>query len=486
MPKEWSGRQVYGVGELVALLAGELEAAFPDVWVEGEISGFRRAPSGHCYFSLKDSRAVLKAALFRSHAARMPFQPENGMAVLVRGKLSVFEASGDLQLYATVVEPAGLGALQMALEQAKRRLAAEGLTDPARRRPIPPFPRRVGVVTSLGGAALKDVLSVLRRRSAGFDLVVAPALVQGAGCPASVQSALDRLARVPGIDVVLLTRGGGSPEDLWGFNDEGLARRVAAHPVPVISAVGHEVDTVLTDLTADLRAATPSAAAELLTARVEEAKALAKASRRALERLALNRVGALRDRVSRGRPGRLRALYAGRLERMEEARDRLEERARKAQALRFEREARRLFLCRRALSADELRRWLGVLSERLVRGRRRMRSTASAALTFRRDRFSGLARLLDSLSPLRVLARGYSAAFDSGGRPVSDAAVLSPGDRLEVLFGRGAAACGVLMTRDGDPGELLGLGPRVDGPGLPAVESGPEEADRGREKEGRP
>lgn len=486
MPKEWSGRQVYTVGELVALLAGELESAFPDVWVEGEVSGFRRAPSGHCYFALKDSRAVLKVALFRAHAARLPFQPENGMAVLARGKLSVFEASGDLQLYATVLEPSGLGALQMALEQAKRRLAAEGLTDPARHRPIPPFPRRVGVVTSLAGAALRDVLSVLRRRSAGFDLVVAPALVQGAECPASVKSALGRLARVPGIDVVLLTRGGGSPEDLWGFNDEGLARFVAAFPVPVISAIGHEVDTVLTDLTADLRAATPSAAAELLTARVEEARTLARSSRRALGRLLSHRLGSLKERLSGGRPGRLRALLESRLERAEEARDRLEERAGGAMRRRLDREAGRLLVCRRALSPEELRRWLRALSDRLEGGRLRLRAAGEGALASRRDRAASLARLLDSLSPLRVLGRGYSAAFDSGGRPVSDASVLSPGDRLEVLFGRGAAACGVLMTRDGDPRALLGLGPRVDGPGPTAVESGPEEAERGREEKGRP
>lgn len=477
---------MYTVGELVALLAGELESAFPDVWVEGEISGFRRAPSGHCYFALKDSRAVLKVALFRSHAGRVPFQPENGMAVLARGKLSVFEASGDLQLYATVLEPSGLGALQMALEQAKRRLADEGLTDPARRRPIPPFPRRVGVVTSLGGAALRDVLSVLRRRSAGFDLVVAPALVQGAECPASVKAALSRLARVPGIDVVLLTRGGGSPEDLWGFNDEGLARLVAAYPVPIISAVGHEVDTVLTDLTADLRAATPSAAAELLTARVEEARALARNSRRALERLLSHRFGSLRERLHRGRPGRLRTLLAGRLERVEEARDRLEERAGRAMERRLDRDAGRLLSCRRALSPEELKRWLLVLSQRLEGGRIRIRAAGAGTVASRRDRAASLARLLESLSPLRVLGRGYAAAFDAGGRPVSDASALSPGDRLEVLFGRGAAACGVLMTRDGNPGTLLGLGPHVDGPCPSAVESGPEEAERGREEKGRP
>ena len=479
MPRELEGRRIFAVGELVGLLASELEAAFPDVWVEGEVSGFRKAASGHCYFSLKDDRAVLKVVLFRTHAQRLSFLPENGAVILARGKLSVFEGSGDLQLYATFLEPFGLGALQMALEQAKKRLMAEGLTDPARKRPIPPFPRRVGVVTSLEGAALRDLLSILRRRGALFDVVVSPALVQGATSAESLRRALRRLKGIPGVDVVLLTRGGGSLEDLWGFNDEALAREVAAFPVPVVSAVGHEVDTVLTDLTADLRAPTPSAAAELLTARVEEARLRVADARRRIPRLLEARLRALAGRLEACRPERLGNLLAGRLERAEQRRDFCEERLKRAAQERLRGAEQRLALALRAIAPDAVRRWLDGLSGRLGGARERLRTALLRRLQREEARLAAALRLLDALSPLKVLGRGYAAALDRTGRPVSDAAVLSPGDRLEVLLARGAALCTVTMTRPGSPASLLGL---VDAGGEEAVQSAPVEDSRGREE----
>lgn len=480
MPRELEGRRIYAVGELVGLLASELEAAFPDVWVEGEVSGFRRAASGHCYFSLKDQRAVLKVVLFRTHAQRLAFLPENGAVILARGKLSVFEGSGDLQLYATFLEPFGLGALQMALEQAKRRLMAEGLTDPSRKRPIPPFPRRVGVVTSLEGAALRDLLSILKRRGALFDVVVSPALVQGASSAESLRRALARLRAVPGVDVVLLTRGGGSLEDLWGFNDEALARDVAAFPVPVVSAVGHEVDTVLCDLTADLRAPTPSAAAELLTARLEEARLRTADARRRIPRLLSASLRSLAGRVEACRPERLGALLAGRLERAEQRRDFSEERLKRAILERLRREERRLSAAFQAIAPDAVRRWLEGLAARLRSNRERLRAAFPRRLRREEERLAAALRLLDALSPLKVLGRGYAAALDPKGKPVTDAAVLSPGDRLEVLLARGAALCTVSMTRPGSPAALLGL---VDAGGSVAVQSAPVEDPRGREEE---
>lgn len=480
MPRELEGRRIFTVGELMGLLASELEAAFPDVWVEGEVSGFRKAASGHGYFSLKDDRAVLKVVLFRTHFQRLAFLPENGAVILARGKLSVFEGSGDLQLYATFLEPFGLGALQMALEQAKKRLMEEGLTDPARKRPIPPFPRRVGVVTSLEGAALRDVLSILKQRGALFDVVVSPALVQGASCAQSLRLALARLRGVPGVDVVLLTRGGGSLEDLWGFNDEALAREVAAFPVPVVSAVGHEVDTVLTDLTADLRAPTPSAAAERLTARIEEARLRVADARRRIPLLVRARLRALAGRLETCRPERLGGLLASRLARAEQRRDFCEDRLRRAALERLRGAELRLALALKAIAPDAVRRWLDGLAGRLQAVRHRLREALPRRLEREGERMAAALRLLDALSPLKVLGRGYAAALDVRGRPVSDAKVLSPGDRLEVLLARGAALCTVAMTRSGSPAALLGL---VDPDGAPAVQSAPVEESSGREKE---
>jgi exodeoxyribonuclease VII large subunit len=446
MPKELAGRSVYSISEIVAILASELEMAFPDVWVEGEVSGFRRAASGHCYFTLKDSRAALKAVLFRTHALRVPFQIENGMAVLARGKLSLYEASGDLQLYATAIEPAGLGALQMAFEQAKRRLVEEGLTDPARKRPVPPFPRRVGVVTSLEGAALRDVLSVLRRRKARFDVVVSPALVQGASAPASLRSALRRLRGVPGIDVVLLTRGGGSMEDLFGFNDEALARDVADFPVPVISAVGHEVDTVLTDFTADLRAPTPSVAAELLTQQGALAEASVRDAARRLRHLAASRLLQARERLERSGAERLGLLILRRVEELQQRCDRATEAASMAQAGRLSRLKARLDLCSRALSPEGLRRWLQALHARLASSIAAVCERMEGRLRARKQGLGALVRLLHSISPLQTLARGYAAAFAPSGRPVTSARLLAPGDPLSLAFSDGGADVTVTST----------------------------------------
>ena len=476
MTKEWAGRPVFAVSELVRLLSSELEAAFPDVWVEGEVTGFKRAASGHCYFNLKDDRASLKVVLFRTHALRLGFEPENGRIVLARGRLSVYEAAGDLQLYATVLEPAGLGALQMALEQAKKRLMEEGLTDPARKRPIPPFPRRVAVVTSLEGAALRDVLSVLRRRRATFRVLVVPALVQGALAPASLSAALHRAERAADVDAVLLTRGGGSMEDLWAFNDEALARAVAACPVPVVSAVGHEVDTVLTDLTADLRAPTPSVAAELLTATTREARMKAEEAGRRLARQIQSRLFLAKERLDRARPERLGGLAGRRIQGIQEGADRAADAAGRAMASRLQDDVQRLAYCQRALTPDAVRRWVKGLSERAAAAQTRLAAAGKAPLLRAEDNFAGFVRLLHSLSPLGVLARGYTATFAAGGRPVTSASQAPPGAELSLAFSDGGVDCVVTAA----PASHLPSALRpVDGKTPGAVQSGVEEAGRG-------
>jgi len=481
MPKEWRGKPVYQVNEIVRLLSSELEQAFGDIWVEGEVSGFKRAASGHCYFSLKDESSALKSVMFRTYAARLPFEPENGMTVLARGKLSLYEASGDLQLYVTFMEPSGVGAMQMAFEQAKRRLMEEGLTDPGRKRPIPPFPRRVGVVTSVTGAALRDVLSVLRRRNAGFDVVISPALVQGASAPASLKAALAKLARVPGIEVILMTRGGGSMEDLWAFNDEGLARLVAASPVPVISAVGHEVDTVLTDLSCDLRAPTPSVAAELLTARVDAALESGRDAGRRIVRLMTGRLALLEERLGACHPERLGLFVLKRFERAQEACDRFSETAGRVLAARITADVHRVALCRRALSPEGLQRWLSALDMRLDSARQGLEGAMRSGLDRSRSSFEGLVRLLHSLSPLAVIGRGYAAAFDQRGRLVQNARDLGVGDEFSLALKEGGVECSVLSRTPRHVPAALGedAGDRVDERGEKTLESGFEEADRG-------
>lgn len=258
-------RQILSPSALLGQARNLLETSLGVVWLEGEISNFSRAPSGHLYFALKDASAQLRCALFRRDAVRLRLQPADGMQVLARGKISIYEARGDLQLIVEHLEAAGLGRLQRELSELKAKLAAEGLLDPARKRPIPRCPRHLAIISSPTAAALQDVLAVLRRRWPLLRVTLYPSRVQGEGAAAELRSALERAVASGQHDLLLLTRGGGSIEDLWAFNDERLARAIAASPVPVISAVGHETDTTLSDMVADLRAATPTAAAELLS-----------------------------------------------------------------------------------------------------------------------------------------------------------------------------------------------------------------------------
>ena len=266
-------RQVYSVSELTQRLKGLLETQFPDVWVAGEISNLRPATSGHLYFTLKDSNAQLRAVCFRSQARYLKFKPRDGVSVIARGRLSVYEARGEYQLLVELLEPAGLGALQLAFEQLKAKLAAEGLFDTARKKPLPVLPRTVGIVTSPSGAVIRDILRVLRRRYRNMNALLYPVRVQGEGAAQEIVQAIEHLNRRGGVDVMILARGGGSLEDLWAFNEEDVARAIAASRIPIISGVGHESDFTIADFVADLRAPTPSAAAELVVHRKQDFQA---------------------------------------------------------------------------------------------------------------------------------------------------------------------------------------------------------------------
>src|SRR5262245_57844465 len=287
-----AARHVLSVTELTIKIRDRLEHDFFELWVEGELSNCRVWNTGHLFFTLKDSASQIRGFMFRSTLQYLKFKPADGLRVVARGKISVYEPKGEYQLVCGHLEPQGLGALQLAFDQLKRRLQAEGLFDAARKRPLPALPRKIGIVTSLDGAAIRDIIKVLGRRYPNAHLVIRPARVQGEGAAAEIARGIKDIVKVAGIDVVIVGRGGGSVEDLWAFNDEGVARAIAASPVPIISAVGHEVDITIADFAADVRAPTPSAAAEIVVARKEDFCAH-------IERLGERLTGAVKGSISR-------------------------------------------------------------------------------------------------------------------------------------------------------------------------------------------
>ena len=433
--------------EIRALLEGELGERL----VEGEISNCRVWNTGHLYFTLKDDGSQIRAVMFRSSVQRLRFKPEDGLHVVVRGRVSVYEPKGEYQLVCDQMEPRGLGALQLAFDQLKKRLQAEGLFDAGRKRPLPSLPRKIGVVTSLDGAAVRDILKVLARRYPNAQILIRPSRVQGEDAAADLTRGLTLIGRAPGVDVVIIGRGGGSMEDLWAFNDEGLARAIAACPVPVISAVGHEVDFTIADFVADLRAPTPSAAAEMVVARREELCGMIDRHRDRLRHVmqsGIDRRRAVVQRLSSARglaavPARL-ALRSRHVSELTHAitrsmRARLQTRERQQSALRQRLEARAP-----GRRLQELLMAVSSATERLVAAAERTRHRHDA-------RFRALAGRLDSLSPLGVLARGYALCWDEQhARLVRDAASVSPGDRVRVTVSRGEIDCVVERTQDTD------------------------------------
>lgn len=408
--------EVLSPSQLNTLARDLLEGAFPMVWVEGELSGVSRPASGHLYFNLKDARAQVRCAMFRTRSISLKFAPREGVRVLARGRLTLYEARGDYQLVLDHMEEAGEGALRRAFEELKARLAAEGLFDAARKRPLPAYVRRLAVITSPSGAAVRDVLSVLGRRFPLLEVHVLPSLVQGATAAAQITALLQRAAASGRYDVVLLARGGGSLEDLWAFNDEALARAIAASPVPVVSAIGHETDFSLSDFAADLRAPTPSAAAELLVPHAEDL-------RRRLRTLAQRMVSTHRAR-------------------MRQAMQRADRASLRLQALRPQ--ARLQLLSRR--QAEALRRLQAAWSRRLERDHARLHRDAaglrgthpSRRLAADALRLRALARSLSAISPLATVARGYAILQQPDGRVVRSTNDAAPGDVLDARVTDGA------------------------------------------------
>ncbi|KNZ33927.1 MAG: exodeoxyribonuclease VII [Methylibium sp. NZG] len=410
-------RLVWSVAALVQAVADALAARFSPCAVRGEVSGFARAASGHCYFTLKDASggtALLRCAMFRRAAALLDFVPQDGQLVELRGRLGLYEARGELQLVVESMQRAGAGALFEQFLKLKARLEAEGLFDAARKRPIPAYPRRLGVVTSLGAAALRDVITTLARRSPQVEVLVYPSAVQGADAPASLCAALALVAQRSEVDCVILCRGGGSLEDLWAFNDEHVVRAVRAMPMPLICGVGHETDVTLADFAADLRAPTPTAAAELAA---PDAQAC---------------VGALRG-LAELLQRRVHDLLDSRAQRLDTLALRL---TRPAEAMR--RRAQRLeLLAHRLLAAtqrgvDQRRAHAGHLQGRLTRA-------AAVQVAVQGRGLAALGARLRALDPQHVLARGYAWLSDTTGRPVANVAALEVGASLQARLADGRA-----------------------------------------------
>ena len=440
-------RQILSVSELTANLREVLESTFPEIWVEGELSNAKVWTTGHLYFTLKDGGAQIKGVMFRSALRYLKFTPEDGLHVVVRGRISVYDPKGEYQIVGEHMEPHGFGALQLAFDQLKKRLSAEGLFDMSRKRPLPALPRRIGIVTSIDGAALRDIIRVLRRRYPNAHLVIAPTRVQGEDAAGEIVRALRFIARVEDVDVIIVGRGGGSLEDLWAFNEEKVARAIAACPRPVISAVGHETDFTIADFVADLRAPTPSAAAELVVRRKDDFCSF-------IDRLEGQLDAAIRRRLTRlesrlhaqlARPGI--AGHRGRLAMRGRHVAELSSALRQVMSGSLARRGRRHELLHRTLTQHDARHRLGAVRARLLAHDGRLNGAALRRVHIADARFRALAARLEGLSPLGVLGRGYAVAWDSTRtRILRDASTVAVGDEIVVALESGTLRSTVTGT----------------------------------------
>ncbi len=442
-------RDIYTISRLNREVKSVLEGSFPLLWVEGEISNFAQPASGHWYFSLKDEAAQVRCAMFRNRNRQVGFQPESGMQVLIRARIGLYEARGEFQIIAEHMEEAGDGALRRAFEALKHRLAAEGLFDAARKRPLPARPRRVGVVTSPSGAAIHDILTTLRRRFPALPVVIYPVPVQGEGAAEQIAEMLALAGRRADCDVLILARGGGSLEDLWAFNEEVVARAIHACPLPVVSGIGHEVDVTIADFVADQRAATPTAAAELIS---PDQQALRRRAAQLRQGLLAAMGRQLQANTRRLQWLHQRLVHPGR--RLETAWQRLDELARRRHNawahLQRHRRQRLASLATRLQQASPARA-LAHRASRCQTLATRLAAAMNARLTGARARLQILARALDGVSPLATLERGYAIVTeDAGGTVLREAAAVRPGQAVTARLHRGRLHCTVTGVEDGE------------------------------------
>jgi exodeoxyribonuclease VII large subunit len=439
-------RKVYSVYEITSDIKRSLDK-LGVIWIQGEISNCKLHSSGHLYFSLKDVRAQIKAACFRNNNMYLKFRPEDGMEVVVRGRLSVYEPRGDYQVIVEYMEPVGLGSLQLAFDQLKEKLRKEGLFAEEHKIALPLLPRKVGIVTSPTGAAIRDMLRILKRRNASLNVLLYPTKVQGAGAAEEIAAGIRYFNKRPDVDVIIIGRGGGSIEDLWAFNEEVLAQAVYRSELPLISAVGHEVDYTISDFVADLRAPTPSAAAEMVSGAREDLRItadslkgrLCQAVRGGIERRRLNLERLARNRAFTLTPNRIRDLQ----QRFDESALRMLQAIRRFGADLRHRE--RMLDSR--LKKLDLRRLIVHRREILARNRQALVSGIKAQMQRRFARFELAVGKIDALSPLAILKRGFALCRDSKGVIVKNATDVSPGELVLVTLASGELDCRVETTR---------------------------------------
>lgn len=433
-------RRIWKVAELVGEVRAHIEREYADLWVEGEISNLRPAPSGHIYFTLKDGDAQLPSVLFRRQASLLRFRPEDGLHVLVRGKISVYEQRGQMQIVAEFMEPVGAGSLQIAFEQLKAKLRQEGLFDQERKKSLPAFPRCVGVITSPTGAVIRDFLNIVNRRHEALDILLYPALVQGESAAAEMANGIRFFSRTRAVDVIVIARGGGSLEDMAPFNSESLARAIAASDIPIVSAVGHETDFTIADFVADLRAPTPSAAAELITGALHKVEEHVELLTLRLDRASRYRLMQARDALTRLNADTALAGLRDGLARRQQHLDELRFRMEKGAAVALQAACVRLDQLTSRLVRQDAWHRLSLLRVRFANLESRLQGSLENQVRDGIGRLDGLKRQLNALSPLAVLHRGYALVFDESGALVKQAAQLVPDQRLMTRLADGSVA----------------------------------------------
>lgn len=442
-------RRLYSVSELNAGIRALLDEVFSNVWVSGEISGCKLAPSGHYYFTLKDEASQLRCACFKMTARFLKFKPRDGVAVLARGRIDVYEQRGEYQLIVEALEPQGYGALQFAFEQLKKKLAMEGLFDEGRKRPVPFLPRRIGIVTSPKGAVIQDMLQILDRRFPGLHIRVYPALVQGDGSIDQVTRGIKYFSENPWADVLIVARGGGSLEDLWTFNEEEVARAIANSPVPVISAVGHETDFTIADFVADLRAPTPSAAAELVVRTRQELFAAVETARSRAVQVVRYRLAMDRRRLQERGIDRAVAVFHRNLGRSQQQVDDWEYRMRARIAFLLSSQRRKLDALAASVQRLDVRLRFAEVRRRLGVARTAASAAVRTALRNRRVRLDLAAAGLQQLSPLRVLERGYAIVEAESGKVLKNPREAPVGSVIRARLAGGQLRAEVLPTPGG-------------------------------------
>jgi exodeoxyribonuclease VII large subunit len=446
-------RRIWTVRDLVIDIRRQVEGGYPDLWVEGEISNYRAASSGHVYFTLKDGEAQLPVVLFRRQAQLLRFRPGDGLAVLVRGRISIYESRGQLQLIAETLEPRGAGALQLAFEQLKARLLAEGLFDAARKRPLPAFPRCVGVITSPTGAVIRDIVNVARRRHGRLNLLVYPAIMQGPTCCTTVAAGIRYFNAHPALaDIIILARGGGSIEDLSGFNDETLARAIAVSKIPIVSAIGHETDFTIADFVADLRAPTPSAAAELVTAAQHRVDERVQALAARVHRAGRFHLLSARQRYARLSSESVLNRLRDSISRREQRIDELSLRLNAASARRLRIDMQRLGKLGERLQRQNIAVRIATAQRRLQMASTRLLRTSTQTISANQGRLNRASARLEALSPLAVLSRGYALVYSEGGALLRSAADTAPGEIIRARLAEGTLTAKVSENKVIDNG----------------------------------